>query len=275
MKIEDMKTAIRFAGKLEYSCPRALSKTYDSRLIYITEGAGSITVGGKTIAAEGGVLVLFGGGVPYKYEPDPVFGGIAVDFDLTEGYECSEFLLPVPIFAFDEESLHERVVFEDSDFLTLPVMCKVRAEIGEDIRRLAEEYNSGKMFSKKRAELILTGVLLELARSSSYKSKGAKCTEKVLDYIAMNYREPISNKDLASALGHEACYLNRTVKFHTGSSIHRLLNKKRVEEGVKLLLTTDLSSDEIAERVGFSSSSHFSKRCKDITGNTPSFYRRY
>jgi AraC-like DNA-binding protein len=53
------------------------------------------------------------------------------------------------------------------------------------------------------------------------------------------------------------------------------VNKKRVEEGVKLLLTTDLILDEIAERIGFSSASHFSKRCKEITGNNPSFYRSH
>ncbi len=275
MKTEDIRAVIRFAERFEYTCARPLSKTYDSRLLYITDGEGSIMVGGKCVPAEAGVLVAFRGGVPYKYEPSPAFAAIAVDFDLVDGYECNGFLLPVPLYSFDEEKLHDFPVFEDSEFLSSPVITKVSAKIGEDIRRIAEEYNSGKLFSERRSALILTGVLLELARSQTQKSKGAKCAERALDYIARHYREPISNETIAAALGHEACYLNRSVKLHTGSPIHKLLNKKRVEEGVKLLLATDLSTEEIADRVGFSSASHFSKRCKDITGNSPSFYRRY
>ncbi len=275
MKIEEISPAIRFADRFEYTCARPLSKTYDSRLLYITSGSGSITVDGKSAAAERGLLVLFQGGVPYKFEPSPAFVAFAVDFDLSAGYECGGFLLPCPTALFDEQRLHARAAFEDSDFLSAPFMAEVNAGIGEDIRRLTEEYNSGKLFSKKRAELMLGGVLLELARRAAQRTKGARCAERAVAYIGEHYRESVSNEDIAAALGHEACYLNRTVKLYTGSSIHRLLNKKRVEEGVKLLLATDLSVDEIAERVGFCSASHFSKRCKDILGNSPSFYRKY
>ncbi|MBR2466801.1 MAG: helix-turn-helix transcriptional regulator [Clostridia bacterium] len=275
MRIEDISARIRFADRFEYTCSRPLSKTYDSRLLYITGGEGNISVGGRYVRAEKGMLIAFQGGTPYKIEPCPSFSAFAVDFDLCEGYKCEGFLFPVLTELFDEEKLHKRVYFENSDFLAVPFAEHVHSGIEEDIRRLVEEYNSGRTFSGRRAELILNGVFLELADSLTLRTKGAKCAKRVCDYISEHYREPLSNESVARAFGHEPCYLNRTVKLNTGMPIHKLLTKKRVDEGVKLLLTTDLSLEQIAERVGFCTASHFSKRCKDVTGNMPSFYRKH
>ncbi len=273
MKIEELKPHIRFADRYAYTSSRPLAMTYDSRLLYVVDGKGSITVDGENYEFSKGFLVVFQGGTPYKLDPKDNFSAIAVDFDLKEGYNCDSLIIPVPVMLFDRSKLHARVEFEDGDFLSEPFCNHVHPGIGEDLRRLVEEYNSGKLYSKRRAEMMLGSIFLELARSITQRSKGAKSAERVLDYISEHYREPISNTSIAAVFGHEACYLNRTVKQHLGSSIHRLVNKKRVEEGIKLLLTTDLVLDEIAERVGFSSASHFSKRCKDITGNNPSFYK--
>lgn len=270
-----MRPVIRFANRCEYTGTRPLSRTYDSRLVYITDGMGSVTVENESMEIEKGVLLMFQGGVSYKFEPKNRFSALAVDFDLLEGYSCESLILPVPVALFDESKLHTRVEFEDSEFLSKPILTKTHASVGDDLHAIVEEYNSGRLYSKKRAEIMFASLLLWLARSLSQRSKSAKSAEKVLDYIAEHYSEPISNTSIAAVFGHEPCYLNRTVKQHFGSSIHRLVNKKRVEEGVKLLLTTDLILDEIAERIGFSSASHFSKRCKEITGNNPSFYRNH
>ncbi len=275
MKIEEIRPNIRFAGTYEYTSARPLAKTYDSRLLYVIDGVGSVSVNGESHEVSKGFLIVFQGNTAYKIDPKESFSAIAVDFDLHDGYDCDTLIIPVPAVLFEEEKLHTRAVFEDSDFLVEPFCAHVHASIGDDLRRLVEEYNSGRLYSRRRAELMLGSIFLELVRSITHRSKGARVAERVLDYISEHYREPISNTTIAAVFGHEPCYLNRTVKQHLGNSIHRLVNKKRVEEGVKLLLTTDLVLDEIAERVGFSSASHFSKRCKDITGNNPSFYKNY
>ncbi len=88
MKTEEIRPSIRFADKCVYTCARALSKTYDSRLIYIIDGAGSITVDGESHTIEKGLLIIFQGGVPYKFEPKYVFSAFAVDFVF---FACCEF----------------------------------------------------------------------------------------------------------------------------------------------------------------------------------------
>ena len=150
MKIEELNPTIRFADRLEYTSSRPLSKTYDSRLIYVIDGGGSITVSDRSESISRGLLVLFQSGVAYKFEPKPSFVAFAVDFDLVGGYLCDGFTLPVPYSAFDGQKAHERAHFDDSSFLKEPFLSHVHAGIGDDIRRLVEEYNSGRQFSKRR-----------------------------------------------------------------------------------------------------------------------------
>ena len=120
---------------------------------------------------------------------------------------------------------------------------------------------------------MLAEIILDVARRFSSVAKGGRSAAKVSEYISEHCLEPITNAQIARAFGHEPCYLNRIVKQYTGYSIHKLIIKKRVEAGIKLLISTDLSVEEIADKCGFCSSAHFSKRCKDVTGNPPSFYK--
>ena len=275
MRISEIKPKIRFADKLEYTVGRSASKTYDSRLIYITSGGGTFTVGGVKRTVGVGTVIAFQGGIAYKYSPTPSFTAYAIDFDIVDGYDTdSGFILPVPVRTFDESLLHQNVQFEDSDFLSEPFASTAGVRVGAEIRKAVEEYNRGGRFCKERAELFLCGVLLELAGRYYAPTKGERCAEAVAEYISTHYLDNITNSSLARTFGYDPCYLGRVVKLYTGNTIHDLLTKKRVEEGVKLLLTTELNVEVIAERVGFCSAAHFSNRCKAFTGNSPSYYRK-
>ena len=275
MKIEEIRPRIRFADRLEYTAARAFSKTYDSRMLYITDGSGTITVGERECPIEAGLLVIFQGGVPYSFSPDPSFFAFAVDFDLIGEYDVSAgFLAPRPLKLYDEALLHKVAAFENSSFLAEPLIMRDVPGVGEEIRALVEEYTSARRFSRERAELMLGCLLLDLERRALASSKTEICCARVMEYIAEHYAEPITNVSLARTFGHDPCYLGRVVKQHTGGTIHSLLIQKRVEVGVKLLLTSDMTLDIIAEKVGFCSAAHFSRRCKSITGNNPSHYRK-
>ena len=276
MLIEDVRPHIRFADRLEYTAARPLSKTYDARMIYIIGGSGNISVGGHDREIEPGLLVIFQSGIPYKFTPVPSFSAFTIDFDPIGNYDTSGgFYTPLSLKLFDESNAHDHVSFENSEILSSPFMEIVRPAVSESIRTLVEEYNSGKLFSKARSELMLAGVLLDLARRFAPLSKGERTAAKVSGYIAEHYLEPLSNEDLARVFGHDPCYLNRIVKEHTGNSIHKLVLKRRVDAGIKLLISTELTLEEIAERCAFCSAAHFSKRCKEITGKNPTYYKKH
>ncbi len=275
MLIEDIRPHIRFADKLEYTASRPLSRTYDARMLYFIDGAGRISVGGHEREIESGLLVIFQSGVPYKFTPLPSFSAYAIDFDPIGDYDTTGgFFTPLPSRLFDESSAHIHVSFENSEILSTPFMETVRPAVAESIRALVEEYKSERLFSKTRAELMLAGVILDLARRFAPLSKSERTVAKVSGYIAEHYLDPLSNEELARIFGHDPCYLNRIVKEHTGYSIHKLVLKRRVDSGIKLLISTELTLEEIAERCGFCSAAHFSKRCKEITGKNPTYYKK-
>lgn len=274
MKIENVRPAIRFADKLEYTAQRSLSKTYDSRLLYIIRGSGKITAKDCEYEIEPGLLVLFSGGTPYSFTPSPSFFAYAVDFDIEKGFVTDTgFLPPVPVRLFDPLKLRGAQCFEDSDFLKTPFVRAVGRSVGEKIGELVREFNAKTRFCVTRAELILAQLLLELADFCE-QGKTERTVFSVMEYIDAHYNEPITNASVAAHFGHDACYLGRVVKRHTGLSLHRFLVQRRVDAGVKLLITTDLTLEVIAERVGFCSAAHFSKKCKELRGCSPSHYRK-
>ena len=72
-----------------------------------------------------------------------------------------------------------------------------------------------------------------------------------MEYIYKNYKNDVSNATLAKIFNYDACYLNRVIKNYTGLSLHAFVLKHRIDTGVKLLLTTEYTLEEIAEKNGF------------------------
>ena len=94
------------------------------------------------------------------------------------------------------------------------------------------------------------------------------------DYIDMHPEEPLSLKILAERVGYNEYYLSRRFKEETGVSVSDYIRSVRVERAKILLASTDLTVGEIAGRLCFSSSSHFSDTFRRLTGMLPQAYRQ-
>jgi AraC-like DNA-binding protein len=94
----------------------------------------------------------------------------------------------------------------------------------------------------------------------------------VLDKV---YQEPgFSRTTLARELNVPESSVSRVVNFHFGKSLPQLLNEKRVEDAIRLLEQTDAPVSVIAGQVGFNSIPSFNRVFRDITGKSPSDFRR-
>ena len=80
--------------------------------------------------------------------------------------------------------------------------------------------------------------------------------------------------DLARELGLSRSQLLRKIKKTTGKSANQFIREIRLEEGVKLLHTEELTISEIAFKVGFSSPSYFNKCFLDFYGVTPGEFKK-
>lgn len=97
---------------------------------------------------------------------------------------------------------------------------------------------------------------------------------KILHYLNQHYTEQIKLKDISKIHylnKNYACYL---FKRNTGMTYSDYLNKIRMEQAKKLLLSTEYTIFEISEMTGYIDYSYFSKVFKKRYGITPSQYRK-
>lgn len=105
--------------------------------------------------------------------------------------------------------------------------------------------------------------------------QGNKVVEEAVTYINENLFEPdLSLRLIASKIYSNESYLSRVFKKEKGISLIEYILKKRIEESVQLLNTTDLKVYEIADKIGFRDSHYFSICFKKLTGVTIKEFKR-
>lgn len=114
----------------------------------------------------------------------------------------------------------------------------------------------------------------------SYLNRQGQCkyystdefTMELLDYI----REHCAYQNLdeiAEHFGYTPNYMTRLIKKLTGHNYSQIVKESRLQASLNYLSNSDLPVNEIAEKVGYNSTSHFFKVFKEYFGFTPSAYR--
>src|SRR6202034_1234889 len=89
----------------------------------------------------------------------------------------------------------------------------------------------------------------------------------VLDYIEDTLGQPMKLRDLAALAGISARHFERAFRQSTGSSPHAYVMERRLHMARDLLINEpELAIEQIALRLGFSSSSHFSSAFRRQSG---------
>lgn len=98
---------------------------------------------------------------------------------------------------------------------------------------------------------------------------------KINDMIEKEYTEASFSLDyLADSIGISTAYMCRLYKLYTGTTITDRLSFLRMKKARELLLETQLSVNEVAERVGYSNATYFYRVFKKENGVTPKEFRR-
>lgn len=93
------------------------------------------------------------------------------------------------------------------------------------------------------------------------------------EYIYSHIKERITIEDLADEFGVSASYLSRLFKQETGVSVSGYIREQKIEVAKNLLRFSDYSMIDIANRLSFSSQSHFIQQFRESVGMTPKKYR--
>ncbi|MBS5522810.1 MAG: helix-turn-helix transcriptional regulator [Clostridiales bacterium] len=102
----------------------------------------------------------------------------------------------------------------------------------------------------------------------------ASHVEHACNYIDSHLCEELSLELVARRVYVSKTYLSQMFKERTGHSFTEYVNNQRIVKARRLLLTTDLKIDQIAESCGFFSSTYFSTAFKKNTGMTPRAFRQ-
>ena len=78
---------------------------------------------------------------------------------------------------------------------------------------------------------------------------------------------------IADKLRHDYTYLANIFSEANGISIQQYIIHQKIEKAKEFILYNELTLSEIAFKLNYSSSAHFSNQFKKITGVSPSFYK--
>lgn len=110
--------------------------------------------------------------------------------------------------------------------------------------------------------------------------KKSRLIEKVKNLLVklVHQEKTIGNINLsvylADKIHYEYSYLSSLFSEVEGTTIEKFYIQLRIERVKELLVYDELSLAEIADSLGYSSSAYLSTQFKQVTGLTPSFYKK-
>lgn len=98
--------------------------------------------------------------------------------------------------------------------------------------------------------------------------------KKVIDYIEKNLEKEINLDNISKSIGYSKFYLNRIFTEHTGITMYKYLQSRRLTAAAEKLVKSDKSIMQIAYEAGYDTQQSFSFAFKQIYLCSPNIYRK-
>ncbi len=115
---------------------------------------------------------------------------------------------------------------------------------------------------------------LVFVSSTAWQGPSVMRIEATLQYLAENFSESLPLPVVAKQAGFSVPAFSRVFKKATGTSFLAYLRAIRVERVKALLVTTPMTTEQIAQACGFKSQHHLIRSFKKVTERTPGEYRK-
>lgn len=237
-------------------------------LNYILEGKGTVRIGDSEVTVTQGDILLI--------RPQELH---AIESKQRLCYDTVVF--STEMFGSNEDRCYLEMIYPlcrgKAGILPVTEDCAEYMQIRESVEtiiRCAKENSAG-------TDLLMKSELLRFlwhAGNSgviSYHRGAASSKEirSILDYMAENYAEPLTIRQLAEQVHLSESYFMQRFKEASGMGALEYLNRLRIQKVCTLLLDGEGITDA-AYRCGFRNLSNFNRQFKSLTGCTPGQYRR-
>lgn len=163
---------------------------------------------------------------------------------------------------------------KDKDF---EAVKKYVSDLPLDFDLLKDDYNKMPLYNEEKvmsianiATMLSKYILLE----SMLKPETDTAFEKALEYIDKNIESHITLNDISRESHISKTTVYKYFHRYFGCTPSDYINKKRVEKSTEYLKTTDMSIELISQKVGFLSSSYYTRIFKKYMGITPRNFRK-
>lgn len=142
-------------------------------------------------------------------------------------------------------------------------------------KKLMDIFDETPVFYIKRNAIVydfLTDVILTFRKDTQRQVKHMNIS-KAVEYIEKNYTQPMTNGFLAELCSvSQECFI-RTFKKYYNTTPHKYILDLKIFKAKEYLADRSLSVGEIADRLGFESSTSFSNMFRKKVGVSPKQYR--
>jgi AraC family transcriptional regulator len=242
-------------GDVEYEPGAAFGPRMQSslQLVYVHHGSLVCTVDGRDVPVHAGQGVLLFPGHEERFR-------FAPDVPTRHGWVERRF----------EYSAHAHYDGRD------PIVGEVHDELESlAIGGLVASQLSGPGAEAARdavARLLLEAFLVR-AGSGAADTGMPPQLARAIAFVDDHWNEHIRLTDLAHTGSVSPTHLNRLFRHHTGTSAMRYLRRYRAERAVRLIETTALTLEKIAELCAFANAFHLSRTVRDEFGQPPAKIR--
>ena len=141
-----------------------------------------------------------------------------------------------------------------------------------------DNYNQQKLFMNSAAsqidyQILFMKIIADICESEEAPQE-KELSEEIYTYLKNSYKEPFNLTEIAHRFSFHPGYIIRCTKNKFGYTPLQLHINIRMEEAKKLLRTTNLHVNIIAQNVGYSDVAYFSKLFKSNVGMTAVEYRK-
>lgn len=143
------------------------------------------------------------------------------------------------------------------------------------VRSIFEEMQQKQEFYKKTVNGLLYALLFSIARYNGKKNNinqtkpSGLQLEKAIAYVEMNYQNNFKILDLAAECHMSETHFRRIFQEKMNMTPIEYVNFVRVKKACELIDKTDISMEEVAEKVGFVTPSTFNRNFRKIIGTSP------
>ncbi|WP_027409723.1 response regulator [Anoxybacteroides tepidamans] len=163
-------------------------------------------------------------------------------------------------FEYAQEAIQLGVI----NYLLKPVSKRNLIEAVEQAMKVSED--------RRKAEILEKMVDDRVIQIRRY----VRCApiRKAIEYIQENLHKPFNLRDVSMYVHLNASYFSVLFKEETSMTFSEYVTRCRLQKAKSLLVTTDLSIEEIADAVGYQTSKYFIKLFKEFEGVTPHRFRK-